>query len=68
MKALASAGPFIYPEGLTLALINDTGYWLDHEHEIREWLFQSDITCRIQGMILDFANTADRVMFQMRWH
>lgn len=67
MMVLENSGPFLYPEGLTLALINDTAYWLDHEQDIREWLRQSDIACRIQGMILYFANDADRVMFQLRW-
>ena len=52
---------------MPLLLISDPKFWLENEAEIIEWLSEVNIKCHLNGMLLEFDNNEDKMMFMLRW-
>jgi len=50
-----------------MLLIADPGYWVANESEILDWMTQTNVKYHFSGMILEFENNEDKMMFLLRW-
>jgi hypothetical protein len=52
---------------LHLLLLTDWDWYLDNEKDINSWAKSSNIDLRLSGMVLEFKNPEDKMMFMLRW-
>jgi hypothetical protein len=52
---------------IPMLLVTDYSYYTTNEKEIHEWCKNSDITCKLTGMILEFGSAEEKMMFLLRW-
>lgn len=50
-----------------LLLIVNPLYWVDNESTILAWFVESNIKAVLNGMVLEFDNKEDKLMFMLRW-
>lgn len=50
-----------------MLLIADPGFWVANETEIFDWLVNTNINYYLNGMLLEFDNAEDKMMFVLRW-
>ena len=50
-----------------MLLIANPKFWLANEADILEWLVNSNIKYWQNGMLLEFDNNEDKMMFMLRW-
>jgi hypothetical protein len=48
-----------------IILLTDTGYWVEHYDELRNWAEQRD--CKVEGMAVEFSDTKTMTEFILRW-
>lgn len=50
-----------------MLLIADPVFWLANETEIFDWLVNTNINYYLDGMLIEFDNAEDKMMFVLRW-
>ena len=54
-------------DGELLLIIEDYVHWTQNQTEIEAWIFDYGSGITQKGMVVHFANDADRTMFLLRW-
>ena len=54
-------------DGELMLIIEDYVHWVQNQKAIEAWIFEYGSGIRQEGMVLHFANDADRTMFLLRW-
>lgn len=50
-----------------LLLIADHDWYTTNENEIKAWAVNTNIELSLNGMVLEFKNKEDKMMFMLRW-
>jgi len=54
-------------DGELMLIIEDYVHWTQNQKAIEAWIEQYGSGIRQEGMVVHFANDADRTMFLLRW-
>ena len=49
-------------------VIADVGYFLENKQRIVEWLDDSGISWRLQGVVISFNLKQDQLLFKLAWN
>lgn len=52
---------------MPMLLVTDYVYFVDNETDIFDWCKQSNVQCKLTGMILEFGSKEEKMMFMLRW-